>query len=99
AINNAQTALDSLTAISGDLSDLDQSVQTKFTNIDGQLSNMVTQTTFNVLDQKVTSQGTLISQTQTTLLSKADKTVVDAINQTVGQHTTQIEQNAQAITA
>lgn len=68
-----------------------EDVQVQITDINGELSRKVAQTTFDTLNGTVTNQGTQISQSQTAIGLKADKTAVDVINQTVAKHTTDIK--------
>lgn len=74
-----------------------EDVQVQITDINGELSRKVSQSTFDTLNGTVTNQGTLISQSQTAVGLKADKTVVDTINQTVSAHTLSIKATADSL--
>ena len=76
---------------------IDGDIQVQISNINGELSQKVSQTDYDNLQGTVTSQGTQITQTVNDLKSKADKTVVDTINQTVNQQGTEIAQNSHDI--
>ncbi|WP_051669202.1 phage tail spike protein [Carnobacterium jeotgali] len=84
AIQNAQTALNSVATFS-------QEVDISITNINGELTRKVSQTTFNTLSGTVGTHTTQISQTQTALLAKAESSLVNTIKGTVDSHTTQIK--------
>lgn len=90
AINNAQDALDKY-------DNLEASVETEITNINGELSQKVSQIDYDNLKGTVTSQGTTLTQTVNDLKSKADKTTVDTINKTVEQQGTELAQNSHDI--
>lgn len=80
-----------------DWSPAPEDVQVQITDINGELSRKVAQTTFDTLNGTVTNQGTQISQSQTAIGLKADKTAVDTINQTVAKHTTDIKVTADGL--
>lgn len=84
AIQNAQTALNSVATLS-------QEVDVSITNINGELTRKVSQTTFNTLSGTVGTHTSQISQTQTALLAKAESSLVNTIKGTVDTHTTQIK--------
>lgn len=90
ALTNAKNALDNVTK-------LDQTVKTEVTNINGQLSQKVNQTTFDTLKGTVTSQGTLINQNKDAIKLKADQTYVDTIKGTVANNTAAIDLNSKEI--
>lgn len=90
ALTNAKTALDNVTK-------LDQTVKTEVTNINGQLSQKVNQTTFDTLKGTVTSQGTLINQNKAEIQLKADLSLVNTIKQTVTNNTAAIDLNSKEI--
>lgn len=90
ALTNAKTALDNVTK-------LDQTVKTEVTNINGQLSQKVNQTTFDTLKGTVTSQGTLINQNKSDIQLKADLSLVNTIKQTVTNNTAAIDLNSKEI--
>lgn len=90
ALTNAKTALDNVTK-------LDQTVKTEVTNINGQLSQKVSQTTFDTLKGTVTSQGTLINQNKSDIQLKADLSLVNTIKQTVTNNTAAIDLNSKEI--
>lgn len=90
ALTNAKNALDNVTK-------LDQTVKTEVTNINGQLAQKVSQTTFDTLKGTVTSQGTLINQNKDAIKLKADQTYVDTIKGTVENNTAAIDLNSKEI--
>lgn len=90
ALTNAKNALDNVTK-------LDQTVKTEVTNINGQLAQKVSQTTFDTLKGTVTSQGTLINQNKDAIKLKADQTYVDTIKGTVANNTAAIDLNSKEI--
>ncbi|RXA82565.1 gp58-like family protein [Latilactobacillus sakei] len=90
ALTNAKTALDNVTK-------LDQTVKTEVTNINGQLAQKVSQTTFDTLKGTVTSQGTTINQNKAAIQLKADLSLVNAIKQTVTNNTAGIDLNSKEI--
>lgn len=80
-----------------DWSPAPEDIQVQITDINGELSRKVAQTTFDTLNGTVTNQGTQISQSQTAIGLKADKTLVDTINQTVANHTLSIKATADSL--
>lgn len=90
ALTNAKNALDNVTK-------LDQTVKTEVTNINGQLAQKVSQTTFDTLKGTVTSQGTLINQNKAEIQLKADLSLVNTIKQTVTNNTAAIDLNSKEI--
>lgn len=90
ALTNAKNALDNVTK-------LDQTVKTEVTNINGQLAQKVSQTTFDTLKGTVTSQGTLINQNKDAIKLKADQTYVDTIKGTVENNNAAIDLNSKEI--
>lgn len=84
AIQNAKTALNSVATLS-------QEVEVTITNINGELTRKVSQTTFNTLNGTVGTHTTQIGQTQNALLAKAESSLVNTIKGTVDTHTTQIK--------
>lgn len=90
ALTNAKTALDNVTK-------LDQTVKTEVTNINGQLAQKVSQTTFDTLKGTVTSQGTTINQNKAEIQLKADLSLVNTIKQTVTNNTAAIDLNSKEI--
>lgn len=90
ALTNAKNALDNVTK-------LDQTVKTEVTNINGQLAQKVSQTTFDTLKGAVTSQGTLINQNKAEIQLKADLSLVNTIKQTVTNNTATIDLNSKEI--
>ncbi|XRJ96586.1 phage tail spike protein [Latilactobacillus sakei] len=90
ALTNAKNALDNVNK-------LDQTVKTEVTNINGQLSQKVNQTTFDTLKGTVTSQGTIINQNKAAIQLKADLSLVNTIKQTVTNNTTTIDLNSKEI--
>jgi phage minor structural protein len=75
-----------------------EDVQVQIGNINGTLTQKVSQDLFNTLAGTVSSQATLITQNQSDVALKANKDYVDTINQTVSSQGAQITANAQAIT-
>jgi phage minor structural protein len=75
-----------------------EDIQFQIDNINGTLSQKVSQDSFNTLAGTVSSQATLITQNQSDVALKANKDYVDTINQTVSSQCAQITANAQAIT-
>ncbi|WP_229251265.1 gp58-like family protein [Carnobacterium maltaromaticum] len=69
-------------------------IQVEVTRIDGQLTQKVNQTSFDVLSGTVSSQGTLISQNQSELQLKADQSSVDVINNKVEQQASELSVQA-----
>ncbi|WP_424349585.1 gp58-like family protein [Latilactobacillus sp. 5-91] len=90
ALTNAKNALDNVNK-------LDQTVKTEVTNINGQLSQKVNQTTFDTLKGTVTSQGTIINQNKAAIQLKADLSLVNTIKQTVTNNTATIDLNSKEI--
>ncbi len=90
ALTNAQNALN-------DVTKLDQTVKTEVTNINGQLSQKVSQITFDALKGTVTSQGTAITQNKDAIGLKADTSLVNTIKQTVTNNTAAIDLNSKEI--
>ena len=90
AINNAQDALDKY-------DNLEASVETEITNINGELSQKVSQTEYNNLKGTVESNSTQITQNQHDIQLKANQTQVDTINKTVQNQQTEINQNSSQI--
>ncbi|SON67951.1 protein of unknown function [Latilactobacillus sakei] len=74
-----------------------QDIQIEITNIDGELKQKVSQTTFDTLKGTVTSQGTLINQNKTEIQLKADLSLVNTIKQTVTNNTATIDLNSKEI--
>lgn len=90
AINNAQDALDKY-------DNLEASVETEITNINGELSQKVSQTEYNNLKGTVENNSTQITQNQHDIQLKANQAQVDTINKTVQNQQTEINQNANQI--
>lgn len=80
-----------------DWSPAPEDIQVQITNINGELSQKVSQTDYDNLKGTVTSQGTTLTQTVNDLKSKAGKTTVDTINKTVEQQGTELAQNSHDI--
>lgn len=97
ALTNAGTALTNAKNALDNVAKLDQTVKTEVTNINGQLSQKVNQTTFDTLKGTVTSQGTLINQNKDAIKLKADQTYVDTIKGTVANNTAAIDLNSKEI--
>ncbi|XRJ97352.1 hypothetical protein ACPBEI_00960 [Latilactobacillus sakei] len=97
ALTNAGTALTNAKNALDNVNKLDQTVKTEVTNINGQLSQKVNQTTFDTLKGTVTSQGTLINQNKAEIQLKADLSLVNTIKQTVTNNTAAIDLNSKEI--
>ena len=97
ALTNARTALTNAKTALDNVAKLDQTVKTEVTNINGQLSQKVNQTTFDTLKGTVTSQGTLINQNKAAIQLKADLSLVNTIKQTVTNNTAAIDLNSKEI--
>lgn len=82
-----------------DWSPAPEDVQIQITNINGELSKKVNQTTFNILDSTVSTQGTQINQNKADILLKANQTSVDTINNQVSAINTELGVQAGSITA
>jgi phage minor structural protein len=80
-----------------DWSSAPEDVQVQIDNINGTLTQKVSQDQFDTLAGTVSSQATAITQNQQDIGLKANKDYVDAINQTVQSHSTAISENAQTI--
>lgn len=76
-----------------------EQVQVLITDINGQLETKVSQQSFNNLEGIVSTVSTVAYQNQHDIGLKADSSRVDLISGTVEQHTSQINTNAQAISA
>ncbi|WP_407894646.1 phage tail spike protein [Lacticaseibacillus sp. N501-2] len=74
-----------------------EDVQQQFTDINGELANKVSQTTYNTLAGTVDTVSTLAKQNQSTIGTLATKTSVDTISQTVNDQATEIDQNSHDI--
>jgi phage minor structural protein len=99
AIGDAATAITDAKSALKDVGDLSQSVETRFSDVDGKISRLVTQTTYDALAGTVATHTTEISQTKNALSSKADMSIVNTLKGTVSSHATAIEQNATAISS
>lgn len=97
AIVDARQAMTDAQAALKNVDDLQTSVDVEFKNINGQLSNKVSQKEFDGLKGTVTNHSTLIQQTQTDIKSKADQSYVNTVKGTVDSHSTLIQQNAKEI--
>lgn len=97
AIADAQTSMKNAQSAIKSVSDLQTSIDVEFENINGKLSNKVSQTEFNALKGTVTNHSTQIQQTEIDIKSKADKSYVDTVKGTVDSHSTLIQQNAEEI--
>ncbi|WP_413525885.1 phage tail spike protein [Latilactobacillus curvatus] len=71
-----------------------EDVQQQFTDINGELSQKVSQTTYNVLAGTVDTVNTLAKQNQSTISTLATKTSVDTVNKTATTAQTLAQQNA-----
>lgn len=83
--------------VPGDWSPAPEDVETEITNINGELSQKVSQTEYNNLKGTVESNSTQITQNQHDIQLKANQTQVDTINKTVQNQQTEINQNANQI--
>lgn len=83
--------------VPGDWSPAPEDVETEITNINGELSQKVSQTEYNNLKGTVESNSTQITQNQHDIQLKANQTQVDTINKTVQNQQTEINQNASQI--
>lgn len=90
ALNNAKAALKNI-------NDLDQTVKTEITNINDELSQKVSQDTYDGLAGTVKNQSTLISQNKNEIALKADTSVVNTIKGTVDKNTAAILVNTNGI--
>lgn len=97
ALTNAGTAFTNAKNALDNVNKLDQTVKTEVTNINGQLAQKVSQTTFDTLKGTVTSQSTLINQNKDAIKLKADQTYVDTIKGTVANNTAAIDLNSKEI--
>ena len=77
-----------------DYSPAPEDVQIQITNINGELSQKVSQTTYNVLAGTVDTVNTLAKQNQSTIGTLATKTSVDTVNKTATTAQTLAQQNA-----
>ena len=90
ALNNAKNALKNI-------NDLDQTVKTEITNINDELSQKVSQDTYDGLAGTVKNQSTLISQNKNEIALKADTSIVNTIKGTVDKNTAAILVNTNGI--
>lgn len=74
-----------------------EDIQVQITNINGELSQKVSQTEYNNLKGTVENNSTQITQNQHDIQLKANQTQVDTINKTVQNQQTEINQNASQI--
>ncbi len=77
-----------------DWSPAPEDVQQQFTDINGELANKVSQTTYNTLAGTVDTVNTLAKQNQSTISTLATKTSVDTVNHTATTAQTLAQQNA-----
>lgn len=77
-----------------DWSPAPEDVQQQFTDINGELSQKVSQTTYNTLAGTVDTVSTLAKQNQSTIGTLATKTSVDTVNKTATTAQTLAQQNA-----
>ncbi|MDT7016369.1 phage tail spike protein [Latilactobacillus curvatus] len=77
-----------------DWSPAPEDVQQKFTDINGELANKVSQTTYNTLAGTVDTVSTLAKQNQSTIGTLATKTSVDTVSKTATTAQTLAQQNA-----
>ncbi len=77
-----------------DWSPAPEDVQVQITNINGELSQKVSQTTYNTLAGTVDTVSTLAKQNQSTIGTLATKTSVDTVNKTATTAQTLAQQNA-----
>lgn len=71
--------------VATDYSQAPEDVQVQITNLNGELSQKVSQSTYDTLAGRVTTNETLATQNKNAITLKADKTDVDTINKTVSQ--------------
>lgn len=71
--------------VATDYSQAPEDVQVQITNLNGELSQKVSQSTYDTLAGRVTTNETLATQNKNAITFKADKTDVDTINKTVSQ--------------
>lgn len=90
ALTNAGTAFTNAKNALDNVAKLDQTVKTEVTNINGQLTQKVSQTTFDTLKGTVTSQQTEINQNASGIKLKADKSYADTINNSVVKNTSSV---------
>lgn len=80
--------------VATDWSPAPEDVQQQFTDINGELSQKVSQTTYNTLAGTVDTVSTLAKQNQSTIGTLATKTSVDTVNKTATTAQTLAQQNA-----
>ncbi|WP_367297598.1 hypothetical protein [Loigolactobacillus coryniformis] len=81
-------------SLATDWSAAPEDIQQQFTDINGELSQKVSQTTYNVLAGTVDTVNTLAKQNQSTIGTLATKTSVDTVNKTATTAQTLAQQNA-----
>lgn len=97
AITNANKAIEDAKGALSDVSKLDQTIKTEISNINGQLSQKVSQDIFDQLKGTVTSQGTEIDQNKNEIALKADQTTVDTLSGKVSSNSAAININSNNI--
>jgi phage minor structural protein len=73
-----------------------EDAQIQISNINGELSQKVNQTSFDTLNGTVTSQGTLIDQNSKAIELKANQSTVDTLSGEVSDNTSQLKLTATA---
>ncbi|MCZ9310601.1 hypothetical protein PAF15_01240 [Weissella koreensis] len=97
ALTNSGKAIEDAKNALSDVSKLDQTVKTEISNINGQLSQKVSQDIFDQLKGTVTSQGTEIDQNKNEIALKADQNTVDTLSGKVSSNSAAININSNNI--
>lgn len=97
AYNDAQDAITDAKNALDDVTKLDQTVKTEISNINGQLSQKVSQNTFDELKGTVIKQGTEIDQSKDEIALKANQSTVDTLSGKVSDNSSAISINSNNI--